>query len=139
MIDLNRSVNLAINIAKGMEFLHTMDPLLFNYDLNSKHVMIDEDLTAKINMSDCKFSFCERKKVFSPAWMAPEVLKEKPEDINKKSADMWSFAVILWELDTKEIPFKSYSPMQCGLKVIITIKIINFYIVFLIFLICSNR
>ena len=33
---------------------------------------IDEDLTARINMADYKFSFHERGKVYNPAWMAPE-------------------------------------------------------------------
>jgi integrin-linked kinase len=46
-----------------------------------------------------------------------EEFKKKPEEINKKAADMWSFAIILWELYTKEIPFGEYSPMQCGLLV----------------------
>ena len=33
---------------------------------------IDEDLTAKINMADYKFSFHEKGKLFSPAWCSPE-------------------------------------------------------------------
>ena len=55
-----------------MEFLHNLDPMILSYDLNSRHVMIDEDLTAKINMSDCRFSFCDRNRVYNPAWMSPE-------------------------------------------------------------------
>ena len=30
---------------------------------------------------------------------------------------MWSFAIILWELYTKEIPFEEYLPIQCGILV----------------------
>ena len=33
---------------------------------------IDDDLTAKINMADAKFSFQERNRVYQPAWMSPE-------------------------------------------------------------------
>lgn len=33
---------------------------------------IDEDLTARINMGDYKFSFHERGKLYAPAWMSPE-------------------------------------------------------------------
>ena len=100
-----------------MEFLHSLEPMIPNYHLNSKHVMIDEDLVAKINMSDYKFYFCDTFKINDPAWMSPESLKKKPEEINKKSADMWSMGVILWELCTRDIPFIEYSPMQCGILV----------------------
>jgi len=118
VIDFNQSINLAVHIAKGMEFLHNLEPMLFNYHLNSKHVMIDEDLTAKINMADYKFSFSDKNKIHSPSWMAPEMLMKRPDEVNKKSADMWSFAVILWELYTRNVPFCEYSPMQCGLKIL---------------------
>jgi len=33
---------------------------------------IDEDLTARINMADYKFSFHEKGKEYSPGWLAPE-------------------------------------------------------------------
>ena len=33
---------------------------------------IDEELTAKINMGDTRFSFQNRGKLFNPAWTAPE-------------------------------------------------------------------
>jgi hypothetical protein len=33
---------------------------------------IDDDLTAKVNMADYGFSFSDKSKLHSPAWMAPE-------------------------------------------------------------------
>lgn len=30
---------------------------------------------------------------------------------------MWSFAVLLWELATRQVPFAELSPMEAGLKV----------------------
>ena len=35
----------------------------------------DEELVARINMADSKFSFQERGKIYQPAWVAPEVSK----------------------------------------------------------------
>lgn len=30
---------------------------------------------------------------------------------------MWSFGVLLWELNTREVPFSDLSPMEIGIKV----------------------
>ena len=55
--------------------------------------------------------------MYHPAWMAPEALCRAPKAINTKAADMWSFAVLLWELATREVPFGHLSPMETGMKV----------------------
>ncbi|KAL3879158.1 hypothetical protein ACJMK2_031467 [Sinanodonta woodiana] len=141
VVDQNQALRFALDIVRGMEFLHTLDPPIPNFLLTSKHVMIDEDLakiniddpryhsadgtitgidedlTARINMADYKFSFHERGKMFSPAYIAPEALQKKAEDINIKAADMWSFSIVLWELETREVPFSDMSPMEIGMKV----------------------
>jgi len=44
-------------------------------------------------------------------------LQKRRSEINVKAADMWSFAVLLWELATREVPFADLSPMESGLKV----------------------
>lgn len=117
VVDQNQALRFAIDIARGMEFLHTLEPIIPNLVLTSKHVMIDEDLTARINMADYKFSFHEKGKVYNPAWISPEALQKKPEDINLRAADMWSFAILLFELETREVPFADLTPMEIGMKV----------------------
>ncbi|XP_059146239.1 integrin-linked protein kinase homolog pat-4-like isoform X2 [Physella acuta] len=117
VVDQNQALRFAIDIARGMEFLHSMEPIIPNFVLTSKHVMIDEDLTAKINMADYKFSFHEKGKLYSPAWCAPEALQRAPDDINVRAADMWSFGILLWELETREVPFAELEPMEIGMKV----------------------
>ena len=44
-------------------------------------------------------------------------LQKKVEDINQRAADMWSFAMVLWELSTREVPFAEMSAMEIGMKV----------------------
>ncbi|XP_041455144.1 integrin-linked protein kinase-like [Lytechinus variegatus] len=118
VVDHGQMVSFALDIARGMSFLHAMDPLIPRYYLNSKNIMIDEELTAKINMGDTRFSFQNRAKLFNPAWMAPEALQRSPEDMNSRSADMWSFAILIWELVTREVPFAGMSSMEVGMKIV---------------------
>lgn len=44
-------------------------------------------------------------------------LQKKPSEINLEASDMWSFAILLWELATREVPFADLSPMEVGMKV----------------------
>ena len=68
-------------------------------------------------MADARFSFQEKGKMYQPQWVAPEALVKSPTEINTRAADMWSFAVLLWELTTREVPFQEYTPMEAGMKV----------------------
>lgn len=107
-------------------------------------------------MSDAKFGFQDKGKLYHPAWMSPEgmnvmnvlnalvcidrvcqnltdrvkissimltnsfvitALQKRQSEINFKAADMWSFAIILWELATRNVPFADLSPMEAGMKV----------------------
>uniref|UniRef100_A0A915ETP8 Protein kinase domain-containing protein n=1 Tax=Ditylenchus dipsaci TaxID=166011 RepID=A0A915ETP8_9BILA len=49
--------------------------------------------------------------------MSPEALQRAPESANTRAADMWSFGICLWELNTREVPFAELSPMEAGMKV----------------------
>lgn len=117
VVDTSQAVRFALDIARGMAFLHSLERIIPTYNLNSRHVMIDEDLTARINMGDAKFSFQEKGRFYQPAWMSPEALQRKPTDRNWEACDMWSFAICVWELATREIPFADLSPMECGMKI----------------------
>ncbi|XP_015763542.1 PREDICTED: integrin-linked protein kinase-like [Acropora digitifera] len=117
IVDHEQGMKFALDIAKGMEYLHSLEQLIPRLYLKSTHIMIDEDLTARICMADYRFSFMNLSKIESPNWMAPEVLQKSPEEVDQRSADMWSYAMILWELVTREVPFGHLSPMEVGMKV----------------------
>ena len=55
-------------------FLSKNTELRYQEDLIAMptNLQIDEDLTARINMGDYKFSFHEKGKEYNPAWIAPE-------------------------------------------------------------------
>ncbi|XP_065210633.1 integrin-linked protein kinase-like [Planococcus citri] len=118
VVDAAHTLRFAVDVARGMAYLHSLERIVPQYQLNSRHVMIDEDLTARINMADAKFSFQEKGRIYHPAWVSPEALQKKASDRNLESCDMWSFAILLWELSTREIPFADFSPMEIGMKVV---------------------
>ncbi|XP_046390679.1 integrin-linked protein kinase [Ischnura elegans] len=117
VVDTATALRFATDVARGMAFLHTLERIIPQYHLNSKHVMIDEDFTARINMADAKFSFQEKGRIYYPAWMAPEALQKKSSDRNWEASDMWSFAILMWELATREVPFADLTPMEVGMKI----------------------
>lgn len=117
VVDTLQALKFALDIARGMAFIHSLDKLVPHLYLSSKHIMIDDDLTARVSMADAKFSFQEKGKLYSPQWFSPEALQKKPKDLNVKAADMWSFAVTLWEMATREVPFADLSPMEAGMKI----------------------
>ncbi|XP_010451039.1 PREDICTED: serine/threonine-protein kinase STY17-like [Camelina sativa] len=48
-------------------------------------------------------------------WMAPEVIEHKPYD---HRADVFSYAIVLWELLTGELPYAYLTPLQAAVGVV---------------------
>ncbi|KAL5703687.1 non-specific serine/threonine protein kinase [Ranunculus cassubicifolius] len=47
-------------------------------------------------------------------WVAPEVINHQPYD---RKADVFSFAIVLWELTTAKVPYDTLTPLQAALGV----------------------
>ena len=105
---------------------------------NTLHVplpvlQVDDDLTAKLDLSTYRFSFISANTITYPQWYAPEgthcahfvvillfwptALQRRPDDIDRKAAHMYSFAMILWEIASGKVPFEGISPMRAGIMV----------------------
>jgi integrin-linked kinase len=43
--------------------------------------------------------------VYYPAWMYKEELKKKKSERNWEECDMWSFDIMMWEIEKREVNF----------------------------------
>ncbi|XP_008802317.2 serine/threonine-protein kinase CTR1 isoform X2 [Phoenix dactylifera] len=114
ILDLRRRLRMALDVAKGINYLHCLNPPIVHWDLKSPNLLVDKNWSVKV----CDFglsrfkatTFISSKSVAgTPEWMAPEFLRGEPS--NEKS-DVYSFGVILWELLTMQQPWRGLSPAQ---------------------------
>ncbi|XP_076318768.1 mitogen-activated protein kinase kinase kinase 11-like [Tachypleus tridentatus] len=110
-------VGWAIQIARGMNYLHSEGPIsLIHRDLKSSNVLLSEPLdTGDLKQKTLKITdFGLARELYKTtrmsaagtyAWMAPEVIKSSTYS---KASDVWSYGVLLWELLTGETPYKGF-------------------------------
>lgn len=113
-VDEKRRLRMALDVAKGMNYLHTSHPVIVHRDLKTPNLLVDKNWLVKVcdfGMSRMKHhTFLSSKSTAGTAeWMAPEVLRNEPS--NEKS-DVFSFGVILWELATLNVPWTGMNSMQ---------------------------
>ncbi|XP_057725697.1 serine/threonine-protein kinase CTR1-like [Arachis stenosperma] len=114
ILDPRRRLRMALDVAKGINYLHCLKPPIVHWDLKSPNLLVDRNWTVKV----CDFglsrfkanTFISSKSVAgTPEWMAPEFLRGEPS--NEKS-DVYSFGVIMWELITLQQPWSGLGPAQ---------------------------
>lgn len=128
LYDINKETELAwydrLQIAKdivaAVEFLHKRSPPIVHRDIKSLNVMVSEDKRAKLTdfglsrivetMSDSLLT--SRASTFN--WSAPENL----EGFYSPASDIWSTAMTLYELASREIPYHNIAmPFKIGIKI----------------------
>ncbi|KAG6398635.1 hypothetical protein SASPL_140102 [Salvia splendens] len=114
-LERRRRIQMALDIARGMNYLHHCNPPIIHRDLKSSNLLVDKNWTVKVG--DFGLSRLKHETYLTtrtggkgtPQWMAPEVLRNEPSD---EKSDVYSFGVILWELVTHKIPWDNLNSMQ---------------------------
>ncbi|XP_043931488.1 mitogen-activated protein kinase kinase kinase 20 isoform X2 [Protopterus annectens] len=118
-IDMNQVMTWATDIAKGMHYLQMEAPVkVIHRDLKSRNVVIAPDRVLKI----CDFGASRfhshtthMSLVGTFPWMAPEVIQSLPVS---ETCDTYSYGVVLWEMLTREVPFKGLEGLQVAWLVV---------------------
>ncbi|KAF5946040.1 hypothetical protein HYC85_016268 [Camellia sinensis] len=113
-IDEKRRIKMALDVAKGMNCLHTSIPTIVHRDLKSPNLLVDNNWNVKVGdfgLSRLKHNtfLSSKSTAGTPEWMAPEVLRNEPSN---EKCDVYSFGIILWELATLRLPWSGMNPMQ---------------------------
>ena len=107
-LDGTKRTVIAMALAHAMMYLHSLN--IIHRDLKSLNILLDENLLPRL----CDFGIAREldrqpltHAIGTPHWMAPEMLSGSeygPE------VDVYSFAMILYELLTDEVPWKDVRP-----------------------------
>ncbi len=112
---LNRKIEIAFDIANGINYLHHLNPKIIHRDLKSSNVLLNTHGRAIVTDFGLTKMKTETLKVTNavrtPQWMAPEMLDEEEGMINEK-VDVYSFGMVLYEIVTSLLPFSGLTPIQ---------------------------
>ncbi|OQR83960.1 protein kinase [Achlya hypogyna] len=107
-----RVLQVAINMARGMAYLHSLSPPLIHRDLKSPNIMVDSHWVAKIGdfgLSRIKDETKTMTKCGSPLWVAPEILQGHRF---AEGCDIYSFGIIVWEVASWSEPYPDLSSKE---------------------------
>jgi len=116
ILSLKEKIRIALEIAKGVNYLHCFNPPILHRDLKSLNILLDKNFQVKI--ADFGWARIRQdhmtKQRGTFQWMAPEVIRR---NTYSEKADVFSFGIILWELMVQEPPYRNIDRIQVAKKV----------------------
>ncbi|OIW21020.1 hypothetical protein TanjilG_27383 [Lupinus angustifolius] len=114
------AINFSMDIARGMAYLHNEPNVIIHRDLKPRNVLLvntsanhlkvgDFGLSKLIKVQSSHDVYKMTGETGSYRYMAPEVFKHRRYD---KKVDVFSFAMILYEMLEGEPPFANYEPLD---------------------------
>ncbi|KAL7163829.1 hypothetical protein ACSBR2_039865 [Camellia fascicularis] len=116
------AINFALDIARGMAYLHNEPNVIVHRDLKPRNVLLvnssadhlkvgDFGLSKLIRVQNSHDVYKMTGETGSYRYMAPEVFKHRKYD---KKVDVFSFAMILYEMLEGDPPMSHYEPYEAA-------------------------
>ncbi|NXS10082.1 RIPK2 kinase, partial [Neodrepanis coruscans] len=110
-------------IALGVNYLHNMNPPLLHHDLKTQNILLDYEFHVKIadfGMSKWRVISMSQSRSESSSPEGGTIIYMPPEDYNPSQKtrasvkhDIYSYAVIMWEVMSRKQPFEEViNPLQ---------------------------
>ncbi|NXM35482.1 RIPK2 kinase, partial [Oxyruncus cristatus] len=110
-------------IALGVNYLHNMSPPLLHHDLKTQNILLDDEFHVKIadfGMSKWRVISMSQSRSESSLPEGGTIIYMPPEDYNPSQKtrasvkhDIYSYAVIMWEVMSRKRPFEEViNPLQ---------------------------
>lgn len=100
-----QKVIIALHVRHALTYLHSLAPPMLHRDLKSRNILLNKAMEAKLTdfgISRERLDQTMTANVCTSLWMAPEVMLGQRYD---DKADMFSFGVVLSELDLHTLPY----------------------------------
>lgn len=109
-----------LQIAIGMNYLHTNDPPVLHRDLKSLNILLTNKIEKSSDTTDIKISDFGLSRLYQKScilsghlgtcyWMAPEIIVRKRYSTK---VDVYSYGIIIWEVCTRKTPYGCMSQQQ---------------------------
>ncbi|KQK15061.1 hypothetical protein BRADI_1g20390v3 [Brachypodium distachyon] len=116
------AVNFALDIARGMAYLHNEPNVIIHRDLKPRNILLVNTAANHLKVGDFGLSKIIKSQhandvykmtgeTGSYRYMAPEVFKHRKYD---RKVDIFSFAMILYEMLEGDPPFSNYEPYEAA-------------------------
>jgi len=117
-IDWPLKIDMSIDISRGMTYMHNMKPSMVHRDLKTNNILLDEHNRCKITDFGTvitKHNLNDKNDITgTAAYMSPERLRGEDSD---ETTDVYSFAIIMWEMITRKIPWEGHGNLQLVARV----------------------